>query len=146
MTQGAPRLVKRYGQNLATGHPITSAPHLSPSTAQLAMPRVPERPLLAAICLTTDCDGLVCSAGEEARSQRLCRTGGKRSRRSTKKLEFGRHFNVIACPVEGVETWGTLPGAKGLCMRSAQRDDEEHTYKHDLNAESNFDAAATSLA
>ena len=66
MTQGAPRLVKRYGQNVASGHPIASAPPLSPSTAQLAMPRVPERPLLAAICLTTDCDGLVGSAGEEA--------------------------------------------------------------------------------
>ena len=113
MTQGAPRLVKRYGQKVASGHPIASAPHLSPSTAQLAMPRVPERPLVAAICLTTDCDGWVCSAGEEARSRCLCRTGGKRSRSPTKKLEFGRYFNVITCPVEGVETWGTPTGRKG---------------------------------
>ena len=104
MTQGAPRLVKRSGQNVASGHPIASAPHLSPSAAPLAMPRVPERPLLAAICLTTDGDGLVGFAGEEARSRRLCRTEGKRSRSSTKKPEYGRHFDVIACPVEGVET------------------------------------------
>src|SRR5437870_3818101 len=105
MTQGVPRLVKRSGQNVASGHPIASAPHLSPSAAPLAMPRVPERPLLAAICLTTDGDGMVCSAGEEARSRRLCRTGGKRSRSSTKKLEYRRHFDVIASRGGGVASW-----------------------------------------
>src|SRR5437867_4114692 len=105
MTQGAPRLVKRSGQNVASGHPIASAPHLSPSAAQLAMPRVPERPLLAAICLTTDCDGWFVPLAKRLRSRRLCQRGGNRSRSSTKKLEPGRHFDVIACPVEGVETW-----------------------------------------